>query len=91
MKILCHVIFLLMLGGIFGQNNRNAKPGGRTAKKPSSPTAEVGPDDDSVPSSGKDTRAGNQQAVSANKVADDMKLHLLKNTPATCNDGTAAG
>ncbi|XP_047669841.1 carboxylesterase notum2 [Tachysurus fulvidraco] len=91
MKVLCHVTFLFMLGGIFCQNNRNAKPSGRAAKKPSSPSADVGPDDDSAPSPGKDTRAGNQQTASANKPADDMKLHLLRNTPATCNDGTAAG
>ncbi|KAK3556206.1 hypothetical protein QTP70_005993 [Hemibagrus guttatus] len=91
MKILGHVIFLLMLGGVLSQNNRNAKPSVRAAKKPSSPSADVGPVDDSAASSGKDARSGNQQTASANKPADDMKLHLLKNTPATCNDGTAAG
>lgn len=83
MKILFHVIFLLMLEGIYCQNNRNAKASSKVPKKPSSPSAEVGPDDD--------TRAGSQQSASANKPADDMKLNLLRNTPATCNDGTAAG
>ncbi|KAL6455969.1 hypothetical protein MHYP_G00358200 [Metynnis hypsauchen] len=105
MRILCHVIFLVMLGGIFCQNNRSAKPSGKPAKKASSTqTAEVAqhaPDEDLHPvpgaaaSSSKDTipaaRGGIQQGASATKPAEDMKLHFLRNTPAMCNDGTAAG
>lgn len=91
MKILWHVIFLLTLGGVYCQNNRNAKPSGRAPKKPSSPSAEISLEDDSTLSSGKETRSGNQQTAAANKPTDDMKLHLLRNTLATCNDGTAAG
>ncbi|XP_017559168.1 carboxylesterase notum2 isoform X2 [Pygocentrus nattereri] len=105
MRILCHVIFLVMLGGIFCQNNRSAKPSGKPAKKASSTqTAEVAqhaPDEDLYPvpgaaaSSSKDTipaaRGGTQQGASATKPAEDMKLHFLRNTPAMCNDGTTAG
>ncbi|XP_022520388.1 carboxylesterase notum2 [Astyanax mexicanus] len=93
MQILCHVIFLLMLGGISCQNNRNAKPSGKPAKKTSSTQAEVAqhtPDEDSNPGPGTAAR-GTQQGASTNKPADEMKLHLLRNTPAICNDGTAAG
>ncbi|KAI4880266.1 hypothetical protein NFI96_008824 [Prochilodus magdalenae] len=105
MRILCHVIFLVMLGGISCQNNRNAKPSGKPAKKASSTqaaeVAQHAPDEDLQPgpgaaaSSSKDTspaaRGGTQQGASTTKPVEDMKLHFLKNTLATCNDGTAAG
>uniref|UniRef100_A0A4W4H955 Uncharacterized protein n=1 Tax=Electrophorus electricus TaxID=8005 RepID=A0A4W4H955_ELEEL len=69
------------------QNNRSTKPGSKPAKKPGSPGAEVaqhGADD--VPPPGPVLRGAPPHAA-----ASDMKLQYLKNTAATCNDGTAAG
>ncbi|XP_077055558.1 carboxylesterase notum2 [Siphateles boraxobius] len=105
MNILCHVMFLLLLGVISCQNNnRNVKPGGKPAKKPNSQAVEAtqhGPEDDPNPGlagaadSSKETNPGGrgttQQSASVNKPVDEMKLYFLKNTLVTCNDGTAAG
>lgn len=102
MRILCHVIFLVILGDISCQIVRNAKPSGKPAKKASSTqAAEIAPDEDLHPgpgagaSSSKDmspaARGGTQQGASTTKLAEDMKLHFLRNTPAQCNDGTTAG
>uniref|UniRef100_A0A671TCB2 Carboxylesterase notum2 n=1 Tax=Sinocyclocheilus anshuiensis TaxID=1608454 RepID=A0A671TCB2_9TELE len=105
MNILCHVMFLLLLGVISCQNNnRNAKSGGKPAKKPNSQAIETtqhGPEDDPNPAlagagdSSKETNSGGrgnaQQSTSVNKPVDEMKLHFLKNTLVMCNDGTAAG
>ncbi len=105
MNILCHVMFLLLLGVISCQNNnRNAKSGGKPAKKPNSQAKETtqhGPEDDPNPAlagagdSSKETNPGGrgtaQQSASVNKPVDEMKLHFLKNALVTCNDGTAAG
>lgn len=105
MNILCHVMFLLLLGVISCQNNnRNAKSGGKPAKKPNSQAKETtqhGPEDDPNPvlagagDSSKETNPGGrgtaQQSASVNKPVDEMKLHFLKNTLVTCNDGTGAG
>lgn len=105
MNILCHVMFLLLLGVISCQNNnRNAKSGGKPAKKPNSQAIEMtqhGPEDDpnlglaGAGDSSKETYSGGrgtgQQSASVNKPIDEMKLHFLKNTLVTCNDGTAAG
>lgn len=104
MNILCHVMYLLLLGVISCQNNRNAKPSGKGTKKPNSQaieTSQHGPEDDPNPGpagaaeSSKDTNAGGrgvaQQSSSPNKPTDEMKLYFLKNTLVTCNDGTAAG
>ncbi|XP_026874514.2 carboxylesterase notum2 [Electrophorus electricus] len=87
MRVLCHAIFLVVLGGMSCQNNRSTKPGSKPAKKPGSPGAEVaqhGADD--VPPPGPVLRGAPPHAA-----ASDMKLQYLKNTAATCNDGTAAG
>ncbi|KAA0713419.1 Carboxylesterase notum2 [Triplophysa tibetana] len=97
-------MYLLLLGVISCQNNRNAKPSGKGAKKPNIQAVETshhGPEDDpnSRPAGaaelGKDTNAGGrgntQQSASTSKPSDEMKLYFLKNTLVTCNDGTAAG
>lgn len=105
MNIQCHVVFLLLLGVISCQNNnRNAKAGGKPAKKPNSQAIDAtqhGPEDDPNPGlagaadSSKETNPGgrgtSQQSASVNKPVDEMKLYFLKNTLVTCNDGTAAG
>uniref|UniRef100_A0A8C1RCL3 Pectin acetylesterase n=1 Tax=Cyprinus carpio TaxID=7962 RepID=A0A8C1RCL3_CYPCA len=105
MNILCHDMFLLLLGVISCQNNnRNAKSDGKPAKKPNSQVIEMiqdGPEDVPNPAlagagdSSKETNSGGrgtaQQSASVNKPVDKMKLHFLKNTLVTCNDGTAAG
>lgn len=104
MNILCHVMYLLLLGVVSCQNNRNAKPSGKGAKKPNIQAVETshhGPEDDPNPGPAgaaepsKDTNAGGrgatQQSASTSKLIDEMKLYFLKNTLVTCNDGTAAG
>lgn len=105
MNIFCRALFLLLLGVVSCQNNnRNVKPGGKPAKKPNSQAIETtqhGPEADPNPGlagagdSSKETNPGgrgsSQQSASVNKPADEMKLHFLKNTAVTCNDGTAAG
>ncbi|KAL0190575.1 hypothetical protein M9458_013273, partial [Cirrhinus mrigala] len=73
-------------------------------QKPNSQAIEMtqhGPEDDpnlglaGAGDSSKETYSGGrgtgQQSASVNKPTDEMKLHFLKNTLVTCNDGTAAG
>ncbi|XP_071374416.1 carboxylesterase notum2 [Centroberyx affinis] len=99
MKILSQVAFLLLLGGICCQSNRNAKSSGKPSRKTANQGGDVAqspPEDDSHPrvetggtaESGRDSSSG---ARAAGQQADDMRLHFLKNTQVTCNDGTAAG
>uniref|UniRef100_A0A3B4VDG1 Notum pectinacetylesterase 2 n=1 Tax=Seriola dumerili TaxID=41447 RepID=A0A3B4VDG1_SERDU len=78
MKILGQLAFLLLLGGIWCQNNRNAKASGKSTKK-------------SGGNQGGEVGHGNTGARAAGQQTDDMRLHFLKNTQVTCNDGTAAG
>ncbi|XP_052366708.1 carboxylesterase notum2-like [Oncorhynchus keta] len=105
MKILGHVVFLLLIGGICCQNNRNAKPSGKSSKKnqgnqnQGAEAAQSAPEDEPHSGPVESGREGNsggraaaqQSASQNNKASDDMKLHVLKNTQVTCNDGTAAG
>ncbi|XP_035516701.1 carboxylesterase notum2 [Morone saxatilis] len=105
MKILGQVAFLLLLGGIWCQNNRNAKASGRSTKKAGgNQGGDVGQSPlavDMTPGSTASTRgtggtaeAGREAAAGARgagQQTDDMRLHFLKNTQVTCNDGTAAG
>lgn len=99
MRLLSHVAFLLLLGGIWCQNNRNAKTP-KASKRPSgnqrveSQTPPVVPQTTgSSRGSGGSAEAGQEAAVGgrAAQQSDDMRLHFLKNTRVTCNDGTAAG
>uniref|UniRef100_A0A3P8TR74 Notum pectinacetylesterase 2 n=1 Tax=Amphiprion percula TaxID=161767 RepID=A0A3P8TR74_AMPPE len=104
MKVLGQIAFLLLLGGIWCQNNRNAKAGARTTKKSggnqgrdvgqSLPVTDVTPGSTGSTrgaggsaESGQDSAAG---ARAAGQQTDDMRLHFLKNTQVTCNDGTPA-
>ncbi|XP_030638538.1 carboxylesterase notum2 [Chanos chanos] len=103
MKILRHLMFLLLLGGISCQSNRNAKQSGKPTKKVGSHSNEgspQAPEDDSSAGPGtaadhskesSGSRGASHNTASVNKPSDDMKLHFLKNTLVTCNDGTAAG
>uniref|UniRef100_A0A8C4HY20 Notum pectinacetylesterase 2 n=1 Tax=Dicentrarchus labrax TaxID=13489 RepID=A0A8C4HY20_DICLA len=104
MKILGQVAFLLLLGGIWCQNNRNAKASGRSTKKAGgNQGGDVGQSPlavDMTPGSTVSTRgtggtaeAGREAAAGARgagQQTDDMRLHFLKNTQVTCNDGTAS-
>uniref|UniRef100_A0A8D0DBS9 Notum pectinacetylesterase 2 n=1 Tax=Sander lucioperca TaxID=283035 RepID=A0A8D0DBS9_SANLU len=117
MKILGKVAFLLLLGGIWCQNNRNAKAGGKSTKKSGgNQGGDVGQslpvvdlthgNTGSTGSTGSTGGTGGtrgtgvtaeaaQQGAAGTRAAgqqtDDMRLHFLKNTQVTCNDGTAAG
>lgn len=125
MKIFGHVTFLLLFGGIFCQNNRNAKAGKSTKKPGGNQGVDVGQSSSEVdlaPISTGSTAGtsnnrgtGNKGGTSNNRGAgtvganggsgnsrgtsspapgqqtEDMRLHFLKNTHVTCNDGTAAG
>lgn len=109
MKILGQIAFLLLLGGIWCQNNRNAKAGGKSTKRSggnqggdggqSPPTVELTPGSTGGSGSTRGTaggtaEAGREGAAGARapgQQTDDMRLHFLKNTQVTCNDGTAAG
>uniref|UniRef100_A0A3Q3WLF7 Notum, palmitoleoyl-protein carboxylesterase n=1 Tax=Mola mola TaxID=94237 RepID=A0A3Q3WLF7_MOLML len=101
MRILGHVAFLLLLGGIWCQNNRNAKTGGKSTRKSGgNQRVDVGQSPrvvdlttGSTRSTGSLAEAGREGAAgarSAGQQTDDMRLHFLKNTQVTCNDGTAA-
>uniref|UniRef100_A0A8C9TAT2 Notum pectinacetylesterase 2 n=1 Tax=Scleropages formosus TaxID=113540 RepID=A0A8C9TAT2_SCLFO len=88
MNVLGHVILLLLLGVVTCQNNRNAKPASKSPKKMGSAGGEVAPESETQPvTSASEPKSG----ASNQKPSDDMKLHFLKNTQVTCNDGTAAG
>ncbi|XP_030267833.1 carboxylesterase notum2 [Sparus aurata] len=141
MKILGQVAFLLLLGGIWCQNNRNAKAskpskksggnqGGDSGQSP--PTADLTPGntrstrggggsaetgrEGASGASGASGAAGASRAAGASGASgasraagaagasgaagaaraagqqtDEMRLHFLRNTQVTCNDGTAAG
>lgn len=135
MKILGQVAFLLLLGGIWCQNNRNAKASGKSTKKSggnqggdvgqSPPAVDLTPGSTGSTGSSESTgstgstggtgstgstrgtestgstrgtggtaEAGREAAAgarAAGQQTDDMRLHFLKNTQVTCNDGTAAG
>ncbi|XP_028264639.1 carboxylesterase notum2 [Parambassis ranga] len=104
MKILGHVAFLLLLGGIWCQNNRNAKAGGKSKKSgaaqggdvaQAAPAVDVSPGStESSRGTGGSAEAGQEAAAgarTAGQQTDDMRLHFLKNNQVTCNDGTAAG
>ncbi|GAA6220282.1 carboxylesterase notum2-like [Lates japonicus] len=112
MKILGQVAFLLLFGGIWCQNNRNAKASGKSTKKSggnqgsdvgqSAPVVDLTPGSTentggtgSARGTGGSAEAGQEGTVGARaagqQTTDDMRLHFLKNTQVTCNDGTAAG
>lgn len=108
MKLLGQVAFLLLLGGIWCQNNRNAKAGGKSTRRSGGnqggDTGQSPPEVDHNPGSTGGTgsnrgtggtaesgREGTAGARAAGQQTDDMRLHFLKNTQVTCNDGTAAG
>lgn len=102
MRLLSHVAFLLLLGGIWCQNNRNAK----IPKTPKKPSGSQRVESQTPPvvhqTTGSSRRSGGsggsaeaaQEAAAGGRAAqqtNDMRLHFLKNTRVTCNDGTAAG
>lgn len=102
MRILAHVALLLLLGGIWCQNNHNAKTSGKSTKKSGgNQGVDVGQPPPVVDLTAGSTRGtgGSAEAKregaagtrAAGKQTDDMRLHFLKNTQVTCNDGTAAG
>uniref|UniRef100_A0A3Q1GRE3 Notum pectinacetylesterase 2 n=1 Tax=Acanthochromis polyacanthus TaxID=80966 RepID=A0A3Q1GRE3_9TELE len=108
MKILGQIAFLLLLGGIWCQNNRNSKAGARTTKKsggnqgrdagPSLLVTDVTPGNTGstrgAGGTGASAESGQDSAAAARTAGqqtDDMRLHFLKNTQVTCNDGTPAG
>ncbi|XP_072239871.1 carboxylesterase notum2 [Leuresthes tenuis] len=105
MKRLGHVTFLLLFLGIWGQTNRNSKPTGKSTKRTggihgfvvgqSPPVVNVTPGSQgSGRSTGGPAGSGQEAAAgarAAGQQTDDMRLHFLKNTHVTCNDGTAAG
>ncbi|KAM3849438.1 carboxylesterase notum2-like [Diretmus argenteus] len=97
MKILGQVVFLLLLGGICCQNNRNAKSSGKSSKKSGNQGGDVAqspPEDVSHPRLGgtaESAREGTPAGRAAGQQTDDMRLQFLKNTQVTCNDGTPAG
>ncbi|KAJ0050510.1 hypothetical protein NL108_003732 [Boleophthalmus pectinirostris] len=114
MKILGLVAFLLLLGAIVCQNNRqnNVKTSGKSTKKTggaqgadvSQSSTEVDLPSRSTGSiaaavSSREQGNGNRGAApvgagstrSPGQQAEEMRLHFLKNTQVTCNDGTAAG
>ncbi|KAE8300939.1 Carboxylesterase notum2 [Larimichthys crocea] len=86
MKILGQVTFLLLLGGIWCQNNRNAKASGKTTKKTEALEAL-----EAIEAQLKQDRKVLAGARTAGQPTDDMRLHFLRNNQVTCNDGTAAG
>lgn len=100
MRILSHIAFLVLLGGIWCQNNRNAK----TPKSPKKPGGSQGADVGQSPPVVSQTtgssrsrgsaEAGQEGAAAGGRAAqqtDEMRLHFLRNTRVTCNDRTAAG
>ncbi|MBN3303876.1 carboxylesterase notum2 [Amia ocellicauda] len=99
MNILGHVAFLLLLGGVVSQNNR--KPNSKATRKTVSPAGEAAqqpPNDEesALQEHSKEQGLPNAKplqnpALHLHKSSDDMKLHFLKNTQVTCNDGTNAG
>lgn len=105
MKILGCVTFLLFLGGIWGQSNRNTKSSGKSVKKAGAnrggdaaqPPPGAGVTAGSSRSSGGPAESEREGAAAAaatraaGQQTDDMRLHFLRNTQVTCNDGTAAG
>lgn len=101
MRILSHIAFLVLLGGIWCQNNRNAKTPKSPKKLGGSQGADVGQSPPVVNqttgssrSTGGSAEAGQEGAAAGGRAAqqtDDMRLHFLKNTRVTCNDRTAAG
>uniref|UniRef100_A0A3B3BU28 Notum pectinacetylesterase 2 n=1 Tax=Oryzias melastigma TaxID=30732 RepID=A0A3B3BU28_ORYME len=104
MKILGCVTFLLFLGGIWGQSNRNTKSSGKSVKKAGAnlggdaaqPPPGAGVTAGSSRSSGGPAESEREGAAAAaatraaGQQTDDMRLHFLRNTQVTCNDGTAA-
>lgn len=101
MRILSHIAFLVLLGGIWCQNNRNVKTPKSPKKLGGSQGADVGQSPPVVNqttgssrSTGGSAEAGQEGAAAGGRAAqqtDDMRLHFLKNTRVTCNDRTAAG
>lgn len=102
MRLLSHIAFMLLLGGIWCQNNRNAK----TPKSPKKPSGSQRVESQTPPvvhqttgsSRGSGGSGGSaeaaQEAAAGGRVVqqtDDMRLHFLKNNRVTCNDGSAAG
>ncbi|KAG2455282.1 NOTU2 Carboxylesterase, partial [Polypterus senegalus] len=101
MNCIGHLVILLLLGEVASQSKRT-KPG---SKVPSQGRKTINPgtsDDETlapesisgddkkelVESQAKDPQNAAHQIP---KSGDDMKLHFLKNTQVTCNDGTVAG
>lgn len=102
MRILGHVVFFLLLGSICCKNNRHAKFDGKTSRKSGgnqgADVSQSAPTDTAAGSTGRPSggsaEAGRDGAAAARKAGqqtDDMRLHFLKNSQVTCNDGTAAG
>lgn len=105
MRLLSHIAFVLLLGGIWCQNNRNAKAS-KSPKKPSGSQrvesqTPSGVHESTGSSRGSGASGGSRGSAEARQEAaaggravqqgNDMRLHFLKNTRVTCNDGTAAG
>lgn len=105
MKLLGQAVFLLLLVGIWCQNNRNAKSGAKPNKKSGGnqggDVVQPSPVVDLTSGSSENTRGAGSSAEAerestsgaqaAGQQTDDMRLHFLKNNQVTCNDGTAAG
>lgn len=98
MRILGHVVFFLLLGSVCCKNNRNVKPGGKPPKKSGGNQGAGVSQPPLVAAAGSAGRglaeAGRDGAAAARKAGqqtEDMRLHFLKNSQVTCNDGTAAG
>uniref|UniRef100_A0A3B3DDP3 Notum pectinacetylesterase 2 n=1 Tax=Oryzias melastigma TaxID=30732 RepID=A0A3B3DDP3_ORYME len=97
MKILGCVTFLLFLGGIWGQSNRNTKSSGKSVKKAGAnlggdaaqPPPGAGVTAGSSRSSGGPAESEREGAAAAaatraaGQQTDDMRLHFLRNTQVT--------
>ncbi|XP_068607526.1 carboxylesterase notum2 [Brachionichthys hirsutus] len=105
MRIAGQLAFLLLLGGIWCQNNRNAKATGKPNRKSSGsqgvdvrqPPLVVSATPGNAGSArgtgclSEMAREGTAGARAAAPQADGMRLQFLRNSHVTCNDGTAAG
>lgn len=103
MKILGHVTFFLLLGGIFAQSSRNAKVSGKSAKRGvgGAQASDTGQSTPSADASQGSSRSGGRSADSrqdstagsrtTGQQMDEMRLQFLRSAQVTCNDGSAAG
>ncbi|XP_034044114.1 carboxylesterase notum2 [Thalassophryne amazonica] len=98
MKILTQLAFIFLLGGICCHINRNTKSSAKSTKKSGNqgghvdqPQPEADAPSGSSRGAAESGRNGTAGAQAAGQQTDDMRLHFLRNTQVTCNDGTAAG